>query len=33
MFPQAFAQDVDLAQAKVMAATQKPTSQSILAEK
>jgi pimeloyl-ACP methyl ester carboxylesterase len=33
MFPQAFAQDVDPAQAKVMAATQKPTSQSILAEK
>ena len=33
MFPQAFAQDVDPAQAKVLAATQKPTSQSILAEK
>jgi pimeloyl-ACP methyl ester carboxylesterase len=33
MFPQAFAQDIDPAQAKVMAATQKPTSQSILAEK
>jgi hypothetical protein len=33
MFPQAFAQDVDPAQAKVMAATQKPTNQSILAEK
>jgi pimeloyl-ACP methyl ester carboxylesterase len=32
MFPQAFAQDIDPAQAKVMAATQKPTSQSILAE-
>lgn len=33
MFPQAFAQDIDPAQAKVMAATQKPFSQSILAEK
>jgi pimeloyl-ACP methyl ester carboxylesterase len=33
MFPQAFAQDVDPAQTKVMAAMQKPTSQSILAEK
>ena len=33
MFPQAFAQDIDQAQAKVMAATQKPTSQSIFAEK
>jgi len=32
-FPQAFAQDIDPAQAKVMAATQKPTSQSILTEK
>ena len=33
MFPQAFAQDIDVAQAKVMAAVQKPFSQSILAEK
>jgi pimeloyl-ACP methyl ester carboxylesterase len=33
MFPEAFAQDVDPAQSKVMAATQKPTNQSILAEK
>jgi pimeloyl-ACP methyl ester carboxylesterase len=33
MFPQAFAQDIDPAQAKVMAATQKPFNQSILAEK
>ena len=33
MFPQAFAQDIDPAQAKVMAATQKPFSQSILTEK
>jgi len=33
MFPQAFAQDVDPAQAKVMAAAQKPFNQSILAEK
>jgi len=33
MFAQAFAQDVDPAQAKVMAAAQKPFSQSILAEK
>jgi pimeloyl-ACP methyl ester carboxylesterase len=33
MFPQAFAQDIDPAQAKAMAATQKPFSQSILAEK
>jgi hypothetical protein len=33
MFPQAFTQDFGPAQAKVMAATQKPTSQSILAEK
>jgi pimeloyl-ACP methyl ester carboxylesterase len=32
-FPQAFAQDVDPAQAKVMAAAQKPFRQSILAEK
>jgi hypothetical protein len=30
---EAFAQDIDPAQAKVMAATQKPTSQSMLAEK
>ena len=33
MFPQAFAQDVDVAQAKVMAAAQKPFNKSILAEK
>jgi pimeloyl-ACP methyl ester carboxylesterase len=33
MFAQAFAQDVDPAQAKVLAAVQKPFSQSILAEK
>jgi pimeloyl-ACP methyl ester carboxylesterase len=33
MFHQAFAQDIDPAQAKVMAATQKPFNQSILAEK
>jgi pimeloyl-ACP methyl ester carboxylesterase len=33
MFPQAFAQDVDVVQAKVMAAAQKPFNQSILAEK
>jgi pimeloyl-ACP methyl ester carboxylesterase len=33
MFSQAFAQDVDSAQAKVMAAAQKPFSQSILVEK
>jgi pimeloyl-ACP methyl ester carboxylesterase len=33
MFRQAFAQDIDPAQAKVMAATQKPFNQSILAEK
>jgi pimeloyl-ACP methyl ester carboxylesterase len=33
MFPQAFAQDIDIAQAKVMAAAQKPFNQSILAEK
>jgi len=33
MFPQAFAQDIDPAQAKVMAATQKPFNQSILGEK
>jgi pimeloyl-ACP methyl ester carboxylesterase len=33
LFPQAFAQDVDPAQAKVMAATQKPTNQSMLTEK
>jgi pimeloyl-ACP methyl ester carboxylesterase len=33
MFPQAFAQDIDVAQAKVMAAAQKPYNQSILAEK
>lgn len=33
MFPQAFAPDADPAQAKVLAATQKPYSQSILAEK
>jgi pimeloyl-ACP methyl ester carboxylesterase len=33
MFAQAFAQDVDPAQAKVMAAVQKPFNQSILAEK
>jgi pimeloyl-ACP methyl ester carboxylesterase len=33
MFPQAFAQDIDVAQAKVMAAAQKPFNQSILAEK
>ncbi|HEU4823989.1 MAG TPA: alpha/beta hydrolase [Nitrososphaeraceae archaeon] len=33
MFHQAFAQDIDPAQAKVMAATQKPYNQSILAEK
>jgi pimeloyl-ACP methyl ester carboxylesterase len=33
VFGQAFAQDVDPAQAKVMAAAQKPFSQSILAEK
>jgi pimeloyl-ACP methyl ester carboxylesterase len=33
MFPQAFAQDIDVAQAKVMAAAQKPYNQSILSEK
>src|SRR6188472_2801209 len=33
MFPQAFAQDVDPAQANIMAAVQKPFSTSILAEK
>jgi pimeloyl-ACP methyl ester carboxylesterase len=33
MFPQVFAQDIDVAQAKVMAATQKPYNQSILDEK
>jgi pimeloyl-ACP methyl ester carboxylesterase len=33
MFPQAFAQDIDVAQTKVMAAAQKPFNQSILAEK
>jgi hypothetical protein len=33
MFPQAFAQAIDVAQAKVMAAAQKPFNQSILAEK
>jgi pimeloyl-ACP methyl ester carboxylesterase len=33
MFREAFAQDVDPAEADIMAATQKPTSQSILAEK
>jgi pimeloyl-ACP methyl ester carboxylesterase len=33
MFPKAFAQDIDVAQAKVLAAVQKPFSQSILAEK
>jgi pimeloyl-ACP methyl ester carboxylesterase len=33
MFPQAFAQDIDVAQAKVLAAAQKPFNQSILAEK
>jgi pimeloyl-ACP methyl ester carboxylesterase len=33
IFPQAVAPDADLAQAKVMAATQKPYNQSILAEK
>ena len=33
MFHQAFAQDIDPTQAKVMAATQKPYNQSILAEK
>jgi pimeloyl-ACP methyl ester carboxylesterase len=33
MCPQAFAQDIDIAQAKVMAAAQKPFNQSILAEK
>jgi pimeloyl-ACP methyl ester carboxylesterase len=33
MFPQAFAQDVDPAEAKVLAAVQKPFNQSILAEK
>jgi pimeloyl-ACP methyl ester carboxylesterase len=33
MFPQAFAQDIDVSQAKVMAAAQKPFNQSILAEK
>jgi len=33
MFPQAFAQDTDPAEAKVMAAVQKPVNQSILAEK
>jgi pimeloyl-ACP methyl ester carboxylesterase len=33
MFPQAFAQDIDPAQAKVMAATQKPFNQSIIPEK
>ena len=33
MFPQAFAQDIDVAQAKVMAAAEKPFNQSILAEK
>jgi pimeloyl-ACP methyl ester carboxylesterase len=32
-FPQAFAQDIDPAQAKVMAAIQKPTNQSLLTEK
>jgi pimeloyl-ACP methyl ester carboxylesterase len=33
MFPQAFAQDIDVAQAKVMAAVQKPFNQSIIPEK
>jgi len=33
LFPQSFAQDVDPTQASVMAATQKPVNQSILAEK
>ena len=33
MFPQAFAQDIDVAQAQIMAAAQKPFNQSILAEK
>jgi pimeloyl-ACP methyl ester carboxylesterase len=33
MFPKAFAQDIDVAQTKVLAAVQKPFSQSILAEK
>jgi len=33
MFPQVFAPDIDIAQAKVMAAAQKPFNQSILAEK
>jgi pimeloyl-ACP methyl ester carboxylesterase len=33
IFPQAFTQDVDPAQAKVMAAVQKPVNQSILTEK
>lgn len=33
MFPQALAQDVDPAQAKVLASSQKPLNQSILAEK
>jgi len=33
IFPQAFAQDVDPTQAKIMAATQKPTNQSMLTEK
>ncbi len=33
MFPEAFAQDIDVAQAKVMAAAQKPFNQSILVEK
>jgi pimeloyl-ACP methyl ester carboxylesterase len=33
LFPQSLAQDVDPTQAKIMASTQKPTSQSILPEK
>jgi pimeloyl-ACP methyl ester carboxylesterase len=33
MFPQLCAQDIDITQAKIMAATQKPFSLSILAEK
>jgi hypothetical protein len=33
LFPQSLAQDVDPTQAKITASTQKPTSQSILAEK
>jgi hypothetical protein len=33
MFPKSFAQDVDAAQTKIMASTQKPASQSAFAKK